>query len=76
MKYVFFDIECACVYINVDKFCVFGYCVADDQFNLLAKPDILINPNGNFHLTYTRAHCIVLPSYYADLKTLPVSKTV
>ena len=51
MKYVFFDIECACVYKNVAKICVFGYCVADEQFNILEKQDILINPNGKFHLT-------------------------
>ena len=48
MKYVFFDIECACVYKNVAKICVFGYCVADEEFNILEKEDILINPNGKF----------------------------
>ena len=51
MEYVFFDIECACVYKNVAKICVFGYCVCDEQFHILKKEDILINPNGKFHLT-------------------------
>lgn len=32
MKYVFFDIECACVYKNVAKICVFGYCVCMNNF--------------------------------------------
>ena len=35
MEYVFFDIECACVYKNVAKICVFGYCVCDEQFHIL-----------------------------------------
>ena len=30
MEYVFFDIECACVYKNVAKICVFGYFVCDE----------------------------------------------
>ena len=48
MKYVFFDIECACVYKNVAKICVFGYCVADEQFNILEKQTSSSNRTGNF----------------------------
>ena len=71
MKYVFFDIECACVYKNVAKICVFGYCIADEQFNILEKEDILINPNGKFHLTDHGGEGIVLPYDYNDFKKYP-----
>ena len=71
MNYVFFDIECACVYKNIAKICVFGYCVADEQFNILQKEDILINPNGKFHLTDRRGGGIVLPYDYDDFKNYP-----
>lgn len=71
MKYVFFDIECACVYKNVAKICVFGYCVADEEFNILEKEDILINPNGKFHLTDHGGGGIVLPYDYDSFAKLP-----
>ena len=71
MEYVFFDIECACVYKNVAKICVFGYCVADENLNILKKEDILINPNGKFHLTDRGGDGIVLPYDYEDFKKYP-----
>lgn len=71
MNYVFFDIECACVYKNVAKICVFGYCVADENFNILEKEDILINPNGKFHLTDHGGDGIVLPYDYGEFKKYP-----
>lgn len=71
MNYVFFDIECACVYKNVAKICVFGYCIADENFNILQKEDILINPNGKFHLTDHGGTGLVLPYDYDDFKKYP-----
>ena len=71
MEYLFFDIECACVYKNVAKICVFGYCVADENFNIIKKEDILINPNGKFHLTDRGGDGIVLPYDYEDFKKYP-----
>lgn len=71
MEYVFFDIECACVYKNVAKICVFGYCVADENFNIIKKEDILINPNGKFHLTDRGGEGTVLPYDYDDFKKYP-----
>ena len=71
MEYVFFDIECACVYKNVAKICVFGYCVCDEQFHILKKEDILINPNGKFHLTDRGGDGIVLPYDYDEFKKYP-----
>ena len=71
MEYVFFDIECACVYKNVAKICVFGYCVADENLKNNKKEDILINPNGKFHLTDRGGDGIVLPYDYEDFKKYP-----
>ncbi len=72
MKYVFFDIECACVYKNVAKMCAFGYVVTDENFNLLAREDILMNPRGKFHLTDRKGReGLVLPYEYEDFKKYP-----
>ncbi len=72
MKYLFFDIECAGVFKNVAKICAFGYCLTDEKFNILEKEDILINPQGNFHLTDRKGEQgLVLPYKYEDFKTYP-----
>lgn len=72
MKYVFFDIECAAVFKNVAKICAFGYVVTDEQFNVLAREDILLNPKGKFHLTDRKGgDGIVLPYEYEDFKKYP-----
>lgn len=73
MQYVFFDIECACVYRTTAKICAFGYCLTDDQFNILKKEDILINPKGKFHLTDRKGEAgIVLPYDYQGFKNQPL----
>ena len=75
MKYLFFDIECAGVFKNVAKICAFGYCLTDEQFNILEKKDILINPQGGFHLTDRKGEQgIVLPYKYEDFKKYPTFK--
>ena len=72
MKYVFFDIECACVFKNIAKMCAFGYVVTDADFTLLEKNDILINPRGKFRLTDRKGkEGIVLPYEYEDFKKYP-----
>jgi len=71
MNYLFFDIECACVYKDVAKICAFGYCLCDEQFNIIKKQDILINPNGKFHLTAHGGDGIVLPYDYDEFKKHP-----
>ena len=72
MKYLFFDIECSVVSKNAAKICAFGYCLVDEQFHILDKQDILINPKGNFHLTDRKGEQgIVLPYKYEDFKTFP-----
>ena len=72
MKYVFFDIECACVYKSVAKICAFGYVLADENFNVLEREDILLNPRGKFHLTDRKGReGLVLPYVYEDFKKYP-----
>ena len=72
MKYLFFDIECACVYKNVAKICAFGYVLTDDKFRVLERKDILLNPRGKFHLTDRKGkEGLVLPYEYEDFKKYP-----
>ena len=71
MKYVFFDIECACVYKSVAKICAFGYVVTDEAFRVLEREEILLNPKGKFHLTDRGGDGIVLPYDYGEFKKYP-----
>ena len=72
MKYLFFDIECASVFKNTAKICAFGYCLTDEQFHILEKEDILVNPQGGFHLTDRKgAQGLVLPYEYKEFKNYP-----
>ncbi|MBQ9713936.1 MAG: hypothetical protein IJV83_01290 [Clostridia bacterium] len=72
MKYLFFDIECSVVSKVAAKICAFGYCLTDEKFNILEKEDILINPQGGFHLTDRKGtQGLVLPYEYSDFKKYP-----
>ena len=72
MNLVFFDIECASVHKTTAKICAFGYVVCDEQFNIIKKEDILINPKGGFHLTDRRGEKgLELPYDYAEFKKHP-----
>ena len=72
MKYLFFDIECASVFKNTAKICAFGYCLTDEDFHILEKEDILVNPQGGFHLTDRKgSQGLVLPYEYKDFKKYP-----
>ncbi len=60
---------------NAAKICAFGYCLTDEKFNILAKEDILINPQGGFHLTDRKGtQGLVLPYEYAAFKKCPTFK--
>lgn len=73
MNLLFFDIECASVYKTSAKICAFGYVLCDEQFNIIEKEDILINPKGKFHLTDARGNRgITLPYEYDKFKKCPV----
>ncbi len=72
MKYLFFDIECSVVSKKAAKICAFGYCLTDEKFHILEKEDILINPQGGFHLTDRKGEQgLVLPYEYAGFKKYP-----
>lgn len=72
MNLVFFDIECASVHKTIAKICAFGYVVCDEQFNIIKKEDVLINPKGGFHLTDRRGEKgLELPYDYAEFKKHP-----
>lgn len=47
MKYIAFDIECC----DGKHICEFGYVVVDEDFNLLERECITINPQHKFRLT-------------------------
>jgi len=73
MRLVFFDIECASVYKTSAKICAFGYVECDENFNIINKEDILINPQGKFHLTDGKGEKgLVLPYRYEEFKNYPV----
>ncbi len=77
MRYLFFDIECASVFKDRAKICAFGYCLCDEQFHIIEKEDILINPLGGFHLTNKKGgQGIVLPYSYEDFKKYPTFPTL
>ncbi len=72
MDLVFFDIECAGVHKTYAKICVFGYVLCDENFNIIEKEDILINPKGRFELTDRKGEKgIVLPYEYGEFKRHP-----
>lgn len=72
MKYLFFDIECSVVSKKAAKICAFGYCLTDEKFNILEKEDLLINPQGGFHLTDRKGtQGLVLPYEYERFKSCP-----
>ncbi|MBQ4053687.1 MAG: hypothetical protein IJD33_05050 [Clostridia bacterium] len=72
MKYLFFDIECSVVSKRAAKICAFGYCLTDEKFHILEKEDLLINPQGGFHLTDRKGtQGLVLPYEYAGFKNYP-----
>lgn len=46
-KYLFFDIECS----NGYNICSFGYCLISEEMRVLAKKDLVINPENRFVLS-------------------------
>ena len=45
MKYLFFDCEFATSKGGIEKICEFGFVVVDENFNVIMKDNIIINPN-------------------------------
>jgi len=44
VKYLFYDIESCSGNYQDGSLCSFGYCLTDENFNVLKKEDILVNP--------------------------------
>lgn len=79
MNYCFFDIECANCYGGKGKICSFGYVLTDENFNVLEKKDIVINPRSSFNLgpdlklAYTKAEfrqAAPFTEYYDEIGAL------
>lgn len=77
MKFLFFDIECS----DGSHICSFGYVLTDENFKILEKDDLLINPKWRFrlgrygggeevHLAYPEAEFKKAPTFpkrYAEI---------
>lgn len=83
MNYVFFDIECANCVNGEGKICSFGYVKTDEDFKVIKKKDILINPDAPFILNNSQGDGISLayplfkfqrshkfPHYYKEIQSL------
>ena len=84
MNYVFFDVECANCLNGEGKICSFGYVKTDENFKVIKKKDILVDPAAPFLLgnaktgngiklayplfRFQRAR--TFPHYYKEIKAL------
>ena len=48
MEYLFFDTECANCFDGLGKICEFGFVLTDENFSVIEKRNILINPDAPF----------------------------
>jgi len=72
MKYLFFDIECANCYNNCAKIFSLGYCITDENFNVLEdKRDVLINPRDRFDWYVAKKMMAYPRSIFADQPAFP-----
>lgn len=84
MNYVFFDVECANCLNGEGKMCSFGFVKTDENFKILKKKDILMNPNAKFLLGNVRTgegiklayplfrfqRAFTFPRFYQEIKEL------
>lgn len=82
--FLFFDCECANIFDGIGKLCSLGYVLVDDEFNILEKEDIVINPETEFdwylfsqkndcQLAYSKDYFRAKPnfeSYYKRIKKM------
>lgn len=83
-SYLFFDCECANCFDGEGKICSLGYVLTDDEFNIIEKQDVVMNPKCEFdwyilspknkcQLAYSKDYFRIQPdfaSYYKDIKKL------
>lgn len=48
MKYLFFDTECANCFDGEGKICEFGFVLTDENYKIIEKDNIIINPESPF----------------------------
>ena len=48
MKYLFFDTECANCFDGEGKICEFGFVLTDENYQIIEKDNIIINPESPF----------------------------
>lgn len=86
MKFLFFDIECACCYKKGrGVICEFGYVLTDDQFNIIDRDTLLVAPETEFHtyviknlLAFTKQEYNAAPNFkerYDKIRSLLVDKS-
>lgn len=83
-SYLFFDCECANCFDGEGKICSLGYVLTDDEFNIIEKEDVVINPKCEFdwyilspknkcQLAYSKDYFRIQPdfaAYYKNIKKL------
>lgn len=83
-SYLFFDCECANCFDGEGKICSLGYVLTDDDFNIIEKQDVVMNPKcefdwyilspkNNCQLAYSKDYFRIQPdfaAYYKDIKKL------
>ncbi len=83
-SYLFFDCECANCFDGEGKICSLGYVLTDDEFNIIEKQDVVMNPKCEFdwyilspknkcQLAYSKDYFRIQPdfcAYYKDIKKL------
>ncbi len=85
MKFLFFDIECACCYKNgCGVICEFGYVLTDDRLNVIDRDTLLVAPEAKFHpyviknlLAFTKKQYNSAPNFeerYEQIRALLVDK--
>ncbi|MDE6201836.1 MAG: hypothetical protein K2M47_08210 [Clostridiales bacterium] len=85
MKFLFFDIECACCYKHGHGVvCEFGYVLTDDELNIIDRATLLVAPEAKFHpyvikklLAFTKKEYNAAPNFkerYDQIRALLVDK--
>ena len=71
MRFLAFDIECARVSKIAAHILSFGYVLADENFGVLLKEDLLVNPATKIRVRSKSGDGIDLPYTDAELKNAP-----
>lgn len=78
MRILSYDIESTTGSHSDASMCTFGYCIADEQFNIIEQRDIVMRPHtkryeSRIKLHYDKAHIKsqpTFPSFYEEIKSI------